>query len=114
MPEAFSNRPHIAVTMGDAAGIGPEIVLKALSDKKLRDVARCKILGDYRHLKKVASDLDIDIGLRRSGLTPCEEGPGENEITVCDFNNLPTDFPVGVDTALTGKASAEYIELAAI
>lgn len=38
-------RPVIALTCGDIAGIGPEVVVKAVSDDGLRDVADCVILG---------------------------------------------------------------------
>jgi 4-hydroxy-L-threonine phosphate dehydrogenase PdxA len=32
--------PRIAITMGDPAGIGPEVIVKALSDEKLNQSAR--------------------------------------------------------------------------
>lgn len=39
-------KPAIAVTMGDPAGIGPEVVLKALADTEIAALARWKIIGD--------------------------------------------------------------------
>lgn len=46
MSDAASNpRPTIAVSMGDPAGIGPEVVVKALADPALRRTARFVILG---------------------------------------------------------------------
>ncbi len=41
MPE----RPRIAVTMGDPAGIGPEIIVKALADPRVRRAARMVVVG---------------------------------------------------------------------
>ena len=41
--------PSLAVTMGDPAGIGPEIILKALADTSLTEKCRITIIGD-RHL----------------------------------------------------------------
>lgn len=95
--------------MGDAAGIGPEIVLKALSDENLRTKCHCVIIGDGGHLREVASCLGINLGL-----TPMNEpsnGP-QNGVEVFDLENLPSAFATGVDAAQTGKASAEYIEAA--
>lgn len=38
--------PLIAITMGDPAGVGPEIIVKALQDKTLRQTAKLLVLGD--------------------------------------------------------------------
>ena len=40
------NRPLIAIPMGDAAGIGPEIVLKTIADAQTQETARCVVIGD--------------------------------------------------------------------
>lgn len=94
MPE----RPTIGITMGDAAGIGPEIVLKALSDDARNDGSRCVIIGDAACLRKTAQDLGLS---------------GHDDIAeIIDLNNLPAEFETGVDAAITGQASAEYIEAA--
>ncbi len=45
-------KPIIAVTMGDPAGIGPEIILKALADPMIKRVARPLILGDWGVLQR--------------------------------------------------------------
>ncbi len=82
--------------MGDAAGIGPEIVLKALSD--LREACSCVIIGDAFFLRKTAKDLGL--------------GEYIEKAEIFDLKNLPTQFEIGVDAAVTGKASAEYIEAA--
>jgi len=48
----MSSKPIIAVTMGDPAGIGPEIVLKALADPIIKRVSRPLILGDWGVLER--------------------------------------------------------------
>ena len=48
--------PRIAVTMGDAAGIGAEITLKAVSDQAIKEKCRLVIIGDARFLTEVAAD----------------------------------------------------------
>ena len=47
MPEAtIESRPTIVLTMGDPAGIGPEIVLQAVADPELAPLARWIVVGD--------------------------------------------------------------------
>ncbi len=107
MSTELSDRPIIGITMGDAAGIGPEIVLKSLAEKKLRMAFRCVIIGDAVFLQNLAHRLDLEIAF---------SGMGEQFLTdaieVVDLKNLTDRFDVGTDNAVTGKASAEYIEAA--
>jgi 4-hydroxythreonine-4-phosphate dehydrogenase len=51
MPQPLDNRPAIALTMGDPAGVGPEIVLKALADPEVAPLARWIVAGDAAVLK---------------------------------------------------------------
>jgi 4-hydroxythreonine-4-phosphate dehydrogenase len=92
--------------MGDAAGIGPEIVLKALEDKSLKAACRCVIIGDASFLRKAAVELGSTFDLVPFGEIT------ENSVEVFDLANLPLEFEIGVDSAVTGKASAENIEAA--
>ena len=92
--------------MGDAAGIGPEIVLKALADEELREACRCVIIGDASFLQKLAAELSCVFDLVPFGSQP------ENSVELVDLANLPTEFAIGVDAAVTGKASAENIAAA--
>ena len=96
----------VAITMGDAAGIGPEITLKALSNPDNLAGCRCIIIGDLTHLRRLASVLDLPVILSPLGETDDES------VSVVDLRNLPAEFDTGVDAAATGKASAEYIEAA--
>ncbi|HVF47057.1 MAG TPA: 4-hydroxythreonine-4-phosphate dehydrogenase PdxA [Pyrinomonadaceae bacterium] len=94
-----SDRPTIGITMGDAAGIGPEIVVKSLADIGLRSICRPVVIGDAACLHRTAAYL---------GLSTFETG----EVEILDLANLPPDFEIGADHAVTGKASAENIEAA--
>jgi len=42
-----SNNPRIGITLGDCAGIGPEIVDLALNSTRLTRTAECKVIGKY-------------------------------------------------------------------
>ena len=94
--------------MGDAAGIGPEIVLKALSDKNLRTAYRCVIIGDAVHLRSLA-----EVRLVAFHIVDLDDGEiPQDAVGVFDLKNLPPSFEMGSDQAGTGKASAEYIDAA--
>jgi len=92
--------PVVGVTMGDAAGIGPEIVSKALADANLAAVCSVLIIGDEAVLRSTAASLALGLG------------SDQFAIAFFDVPNLGEKFEVGVDAAVTGKASAQYIETA--
>ena len=48
----MTQRPILAATMGDPAGIGPEICVRALASAEVRDVSRSFVIGDARILAK--------------------------------------------------------------
>jgi len=91
----MARRPAIGITMGDAAGIGPEVVLKSLADTSLTQNSAITIIGDAAHLRRVADIFGLSEVLDR--------------VNVTDLANLPADIEMGVDAAVTGRASAENI-----
>ncbi len=52
-------RPKIAITMGDPAGIGPELVLRAVTDRGLLNVAEPVIYGDRGVFELVSKKLGL-------------------------------------------------------
>ena len=87
--------PTGGITMGDAAGIGPEVVVKALADLAGKNQFQIKVIGDAAVLERTARNLGLEKAL---GLTH-----------VIDLRNVPSGAEIGVDAAGTGKASAEFI-----
>ena len=70
MPKPIENLPAIALTMGDPAGIGPEIVLKAVADPDLAPLARWIVVGDARVLERaerIAGQKPLSAELRHTG-----------------------------------------------
>lgn len=104
---ARSELPRIGITIGDAAGIGPEITLKALSDSGLQNVIRPVVIGDERLLREVSDSLGINFDY---ALFDDEASSGSIELV--DLKNLSNSIRAGEETAETGKASGEYIEKA--
>ncbi len=82
----------IAVTMGDGAGIGPEVVVAALNQTQHDAV----VIGDRKRLELAAEILGVD--------------PPAN---VIDLDLLPRDLPWGEVSPAAGEAAYRYIERAA-
>src|SRR4051812_35326128 len=53
----MSTLPRIAITMGDPAGVGPELCLRLLAEKRVREYCVPIIHGDANILKRVAKHL---------------------------------------------------------
>ncbi|MCT9140307.1 4-hydroxythreonine-4-phosphate dehydrogenase PdxA [Streptomyces violarus] len=104
--------PVIAVTMGDGAGIGPEVIVPALlHPDTLRD-CRPVVVGDAGRLRQAAGILGI----------PCEIVPVEHpaeakfapgRVHVIDLGLLPADLPWGELSAVAGDAAYHYVRVAA-
>jgi 4-hydroxythreonine-4-phosphate dehydrogenase len=60
--------PDIAVTIGDPAGVGPEVALKALADAEIAALARWTIVGDRAVLETTASSLGMELPSVRRGI----------------------------------------------
>jgi 4-phospho-D-threonate 3-dehydrogenase / 4-phospho-D-erythronate 3-dehydrogenase len=101
--------PLLAITMGDPAGIGPEVVLKALRN---RDVyARCRplVLGDRRMLERAAAWVGADLGYQAVE-DPAEGSYSAGTVTILDLANAaPADCPIGQISAAAGRAAVEYV-----
>ena len=110
MPAEISeNRsPVVGITIGDAAGIGPEISLKAVADDEVRNRCRPVLIGDLSYLKNTSAGLGLDIDL----VAIDSEVIGGKVVQVFDTLNLPETIRIGHDEAVTGRASAECIRSA--
>ena len=65
----------IAVPMGDPAGIGPEIVVKAVSKKEIQDIAKVVVIGDGKILEKAVEICKLPIRLQKiEKVEECGEG----------------------------------------
>src|SRR5262245_38607141 len=96
-------RPRIGLTMGDPAGIGPEVTLKAAMDAGLLAVCRPVIIGDAQYLSHWARRFSLTRGyevLNRGEPFPAEiDGP-----LIYNLNNVPGSIELGQAQAACGKA----------
>ncbi|MBD2868508.1 4-hydroxythreonine-4-phosphate dehydrogenase PdxA [Paenibacillus arenilitoris] len=101
--------PVIAITMGDAAGIGPEIIVKSLLRESLFEHCKPFVIGNAAVLQREIDHCGLPLRLQliedpqagnyRHGLVPC-----------IDIGALPADLPYGKVSAAAGDAAFRYIE----
>jgi 4-hydroxythreonine-4-phosphate dehydrogenase len=101
--------PVIGITMGDAAGVGPEITLKALANENLKTICQPLIIGDLTVLRKTAADSRLNFDFVEAFDVSL---PNLGRIAVFDLKNLKDEVVAGEESAAAGAASAEYIETA--
>jgi len=105
----MADRPLLAITMGDPAGIGPEVVLKALARDEVWHAARPLVVGDAGVLREVAARCGWTPTMRALS-QPSDARFGSREIQILDLKQIRVDdFVPGRVSALCGKASAEYV-----
>jgi len=96
--------------MGDPAGIGPEIVVKALNNPAMYDMCRPLILGDAGVIAKTTEMLGLGLEIR-SAAYPERGQYAHGVLDVYDLHNVDTDrLQVGQVQAMAGQAAYEYIE----
>ncbi len=101
-------KPVIAVTMGDAAGIGPEIILKTLQGWETERL-NLLVVGDYAVLKEVKKQLNY--GLKLNAIHSLNEASWQQGIVnVWDMQLLkPEDFQPGKVSRKAGDAAFKYV-----
>lgn len=104
----------IAMTMGDPAGIGPEIIIKALSGPSVRRISQVVVIGDRTALEQAARGLKPRPSIRSvSGPEEAARFP-KNGIDVIDLKNVDmARLAIGRPTEAGGRASIEAIRAAA-
>jgi len=105
-------RPRVAVIMGDATGIGPEIVAKSLNTEETRRICMPAVIGDSRVMAEAIklTKVPLKIVVRKSWGEVTGE-PGLMEMF--DLANLdPKEYKIGEVNGKVGKACLEYMDFA--
>ncbi|MBI3770101.1 MAG: 4-hydroxythreonine-4-phosphate dehydrogenase PdxA [Deltaproteobacteria bacterium] len=106
-------KPTIAITMGDAAGIGPEIVVKSLADPQVRDWCKPIVLGDLGVLRAAAERAHVALRLE-SVDRPADARGGAGTACVIDYRNVDAGtLRMGVIEPALGDAAVHYTREAA-
>src|SRR3977135_3541976 len=110
-PGSRRSLPRVGITMGDPAGIGPEVVLKAVAEEEVQDVCQPVIIGDAQLLAHNARTLDLQCGyeiVRRDERLPDQA----NTPIIFHLDNIQGHVEPGIESGAAGKAAAGYIEAA--
>ncbi len=101
-------RPRISIGMGDPAGIGPEIVVKALADPEIHRVCVPVVIGDARVLAGAPGWRGGEPRVVK--IAEVEDArPEPGVLSVLDLANVPSSMKVAEATAEGGSASLAYL-----
>jgi 4-hydroxythreonine-4-phosphate dehydrogenase len=93
----------VLLTLGDAAGIGPEVVVKCLASVSPPAGIRVVVIGELEILRAAAASLKLPLRFAEEGLA------SGDEIPVRSLGRLkPVDFEVGRLSAACGDAAFQY------
>jgi 4-hydroxythreonine-4-phosphate dehydrogenase len=92
--------PIVGITMGDAAGVGPEVVLKALKHLDVYAFCRPLVIGDRARLEVAGKIVGVNVS------------DAELPFECLDLGLVPADLPFGEVSAAAGEAAYRYIERA--
>jgi 4-hydroxythreonine-4-phosphate dehydrogenase len=102
-------RPLLAITMGDPAGVGPEVVLKALADPSLSATSRPLVVGSAAMLDRARGWSGVDLAIRPVAAPEDAVGtPGT--VDVLDLANVDAEhLALGELSAEAGGAAMAYV-----
>ena len=104
--------PLLGVTMGDPAGVGPEIIARALLEDAVRRSSRSFVVGDADVMRAAAALLPAPPPVRAVAAVEECRWEGRPEIQCLDLGNVEAALPRAVVSAGAGRAAYAYIETA--
>ena len=108
-----AKRPVIGITMGDPAGIGPEIIVKAILEYDINRICRPVVIGDAEVIKKVLKTCRLRAEIKV--IEKIASAPaGSGKIEIVDLHNIDVKgLKYGVPGKACGSAAVSYIKMAA-
>jgi 4-phospho-D-threonate 3-dehydrogenase / 4-phospho-D-erythronate 3-dehydrogenase len=99
------HRPKLAITMGDPAGIGPEIAVKALLNPEVSSICRSVIIGDACVIRDIIDRLSLPATVHViDHISSAKFNPGEIDVYDLGIMN-GRDIPFGTIDGQCGEAS---------
>jgi 4-hydroxythreonine-4-phosphate dehydrogenase len=107
-----SKRPVIAITMGDPAGVGPEVTVKALARDEVWDCCRPLVVGDAGVLAQAVALVAAPLAPR--SIPDVREARFDRSAPdVLDLRNVdPAALQPGQVSATAGRAAVDYVKRA--
>ena len=104
---SINEQPVIGITMGDPAGIGPEVVVKALFEPELRKAAKFIVFGMDEQLRYAADKAEIEpYWGRHQHEKISREYP--HKVMVADYDEYSVPSWVKSPNKISGEASAKF------
>lgn len=103
-----TTKPIIGITMGDASGVGPEIILKSFEHAIVHESSRSFVIGDASILER-AKKFTNSTKTIHTIKDPSEAKFERDSIDILDLNLLTADLPIGEVSAKAGDAAFQYL-----
>jgi 4-hydroxythreonine-4-phosphate dehydrogenase len=106
-------KPVIGITMGDPAGIGPEVIVKALSDGKLHAGMTTVLIGDGNVMERANALLNYPVGFREIGAQELSDRTllsSPDVIPFLDLRLIDDVPPFGEQSAIAGNVAFRCIQ----
>jgi 4-hydroxythreonine-4-phosphate dehydrogenase len=108
----MTDKPILAITMGDPGGIGPEIIAKALAHADVYDRSRPLVIGERRALESAIQITARPLEVRTVD-QPEDAGEHPGTVDMIDLANIDLEqVGRGQVSAAVGRAAYEYLERA--
>ena len=108
----MATKPVIGVLLGDAAGVGPELVAKCAAEGFYEQYCKPIVIGDLRVLERALEVIGAKDKVKLQVISEVEEADWEKGLPVLDQKNVdPEEVPFGVKTVVSGKACLDMLKL---
>jgi 4-hydroxythreonine-4-phosphate dehydrogenase len=108
----MEQKPLIVITMGDPAGIGPEIIAKVIDSAEILPLCRPVVIGDAGVLNKVVEEMRLPVTVN-SIASLDQADPAKGKLDVLDLKNINIiTHHWGKPDASSGNAVVAYIKKA--
>ena len=105
--------PIIAITMGDAAGVGPEVIMKALAHTEPHAWCRPLVVGDANRLLQAGRIVGSKLNVRSLAIAEVSKAEYATVTVNCiDLKLIPGDLAWGSLSAVAGDAAFQYVKVA--
>lgn len=103
-------KPIVGITMGDAAGVGPEIILKSLAKEEMYEMSRPIVIGDRKILERAKNFVGSELVIEGVSAEQIQEISYQFGKVYClDLDLLDENLPIGQVSPEAGHAAFEYL-----
>jgi len=108
----MTDRPLVAITLGDPSGVGPEVIAKALAQPVVHEHGRLFVIGDAPTIRAAVQQVGSTAAVRTIDAAEAAQSDAK-VIDVLEVAGLGADFPTGTLSLDSARASHGWVERAA-